>query len=239
MKLVPASEQLADYLGNHATALSRALNAEQINALEELRAETLRLPGSEMQISREQGAFLYLLSQLCQARRILELGRYTGYSTICFAAALPADGRIVTIDRDTKTLPVAERFFAKTGQSAKIEIRTGLALEILRELETATQENFFDLAFIDADKAPMQDYFEACLRLVRSGGLILLDNTLWSGEVADESKDDKTTKAIRDCNQFIAGDPRVECVLLNIADGILVARKITDGTREVQPPHHS
>lgn len=226
MKLVPTSEALATYLHHHASALAGSLNSEQLHALDELRNETQSLSGSEMQISKEQGAFLYLMARLCGAKRILELGRYTGYSTICLAAALPDSGKIISVDRDTRTLSVAEKYFQMTGQASKIDIRTGLATEVLESLKSSSNFDPFDLVFIDADKAPMRDYYEACLTLTRQGGLIILDNTLWSGQVVNEKDQQKSTQAIRDCNSFVTNDPRTESVLLNIADGVLAARKL-------------
>lgn len=225
MKLVPATPALANYLSSHATALDAALLPHEAMALEELRRETLCLPGSEMQISREQGAFMYLMTKLTGARKCVELGCYTGYSAIAVAAALPSDGFLVSIDKDEAMMAVARRYFERTGQAGKIRARAGNAQTELDKLMEEFGPGQFDLAFIDADKSPMIDYFEQCLRLLRAGGLILADNTLWNGDVANPAIRDKNTEAIRAFNQHVANDRRVECTLVNIADGIMMIRK--------------
>ena len=225
MKLVPATKELANYLSAHATALDAALLPQEALALEDLRRETLAMPGSEMQISREQGAFMYLMTKLTGTRRALELGCYTGYSAISVAAALPPDGILVSIDKDEVAMDVARRYFARTGQAGKIHPRVGNALGELEKLITEHGPGQFDLAFIDADKTPMIQYFELCLTLVRPGGLILADNTLWNGDVANPAIQDKNTAAIRAFNRHVANDRRVECTLVNVADGIMMIRK--------------
>jgi len=225
MKLVPATTELANYLGLHATALDTALLPQEALALEDLRRETLSMPGSEMQISREQGAFMYLMTKLTGARRAVELGCYTGYSAISVAAGLPSDGLLVSIDKDEMTMSVARRYFARTGQAGKIRSRVGNASDELEKLISEHGPGQFDLAFIDADKAPMIKYFELCLTLLRPGGLILADNTLWNGDVTNSAVTDKSTMAIRAFNHHVASDRRVECTLVNIADGIMMIRK--------------
>lgn len=226
MKLVPASESLARYLGDHSTALDHSLLPHESLALEALRRETLSMPGSEMQISREQGSFMYLIARLAGARKAVELGCYTGYSAISVAAAMPQGSLLVTIDKDPKTMEVACRYFERTGQSGKILPRVGDARAELDKLINEHGAGSFDLAFIDADKAPMLEYLDLCLKLVRPGGLILADNTLWNGDVANPAVDDKSTQAIREFNTTVARDPRVECTLVNIADGIMIMRVV-------------
>ncbi|MEY4631379.1 MAG: hypothetical protein RIQ81_1499 [Pseudomonadota bacterium] len=225
MKLVPATEKLAQYLAKHSTALDCALLPGEVLALADLRRETAGMSGSEMQIAAEQGSFMYTIARIAGARRCVEIGCFTGYSAIAVAAALPADGVLFTIDKDARTMEVANRYFVRTGQSGKIRPVTGDGLQELAKLESQWGPGSFDLAFIDADKAPMLDYFEACLRLVRSGGVILADNTLWSGEVVRAGADDKQTAAIRKFNETVAKDRRVEATLVNVADGIMMLRK--------------
>lgn len=225
MKLVPATESLAHYLSDHATALDHALLPGEALALEDLRRETLGIVGSEMQIAREQGSFMYLIAKLTGARRALELGCFTGYSAISIAAALPSNGLLVTIDKDEENMAIARRYFQRTGQSGKITTKVGNALDELGKLFEEHGPESFDLAFIDADKGPMLDYFEHCMKLLRVGGLILADNTLWNGDVTNRSSQDKCTIAIRQFNEAVAKDPRVEATLVNVADGIMMLRK--------------
>lgn len=225
MKLVPASEELARYLEKHSTALECALLAGEALALADLRRETASMTGSEMQIAAEQGSFMHSIAKIAGARRCVEIGCFTGYSAIAVAAALPADGVLFTIDKDSRTMEVASRYFVRTGQAGKIRPVIGDGLEELARLESKWGPGAFDMAFIDADKAPMLDYFEACLRLVRQGGVILADNTLWSGAVVRPGDRDQQTTAIRKFNDTVANDPRVEATLLNIADGIMMLRK--------------
>ena len=225
MKLVPATESLARYLSDHATALDRALLPGESLALEDLRRETLGVIGSEMQIAREQGSFMYLTAKLIGAQRALELGCFTGYSAIAVAAALPANGLLVTIDKDEVNMGIARRYFARTGQSGKIITKTGNAQDELENLFQEYGPESFDLAFIDADKGPMVEYFEHCLKLIRVGGLILADNTLWNGDVTNRSSQDPCTIAIQRFNDVVSNDPRVEATLVNVADGIMMLRK--------------
>ncbi len=225
MKLVPVSDRLADYLDSHSTALQRSLDPEKALALTELRRVTNQMTGREMQIAAAQGSFMYSLAKMTGARRCLEIGCFTGYSAISVAAALPNDGLLVTIDKDESAMTVARSFFKKTGQSHKIRAMTGNALSILDSIEKEFGRDSFDMAFIDADKLPMLDYFEVCMRLVRAGGIILADNTLWSGAVIEPAISDQQTEAIRNFNDAVSKDPRVEATLVNVADGIMVLRK--------------
>ena len=225
MKLVPATESLARYLSDHATALDRAMLPGEALALEDLRRETLTIVGSEMQIAREQGSFMYLIARLTGARRAIELGCFTGYSAISIAVALPPNGLLVTIDKDEENMAVARRYFTRTGQSGKILPKIGNAMDELEKLFEEHGPESFDLAFIDADKGPMLDYFEHCLKLIRVGGLILADNTLWNGDVTNPSSQDKCTIAIQQFNDAVSKDPRVEATLVNVADGIMMLRK--------------
>lgn len=189
-----------------------------------LRAETAKLPNAMMQISPEQGQFMALLAQLTGARRAVEIGTFTGYSSLSVARALPADGKLVCCDISKEYTDVARRYWAKAGVADKIELRLGPALETLNEL-ARTGAGTYDMAFIDADKTNYPKYYEAVLSLLRPGGAVLIDNVLWGGDVADPQARDEETTILRDLNRRIAGDERVDHCLLPIADGLTIARK--------------
>ena len=185
-----------------------------------LRAQTLKLPEHDMQIGPDQGAFMALLVTLMGARRILEIGTFTGYSSTAMALALPPDGRITCCDVSREWTDIARRAWADAGVEGKIDLRLAPATKTLATLD----DDSFDLCFIDADKPNYDAYYEGCLRVVRPGGLILIDNVLWSGEVADPSVDSEDVRAIRALNEKIAADERVDHVLLPLADGLTMAR---------------
>ena len=189
-------------------------------ALARLRERTAPMPQANMQIGAEQGAFMALLVKVLGARRILEIGTFTGYSSTVMALALPPDGRITCCDVSEEWTAIAREAWADAGVADRVELRLAPAAETLATLESGT----YDLAFIDADKGGYDAYYTECLRLVRPGGLILLDNTLWSGRVVDPSQDDADVTAIRAINDRIAGDERVEQVILPLADGLTLAR---------------
>ncbi len=193
--------------------------------LAKLRDETSRMPSGGMQISPEQGQFMALLVELIGAKRALEVGVFTGYSSIRVALALPADGRVVACDVSEEYTNVARRYWREAGVDQKIELRLGPALATLNALLAEGARGTFDFAFIDADKSNYGGYYDRCLELVRAGGLIAVDNTLWSGAVADSSRKDPDTRAIRDLNARISSDPRVSASLVPIGDGLLLARK--------------
>jgi predicted O-methyltransferase YrrM len=193
--------------------------------LERLRRETAELPNGGMQISPEQGQLMRLLIELTGARRALEVGVFTGYSSTVVALALPADGQLVACDVSEEWSNVARRYWREAGVESKIELHLRPAVETLDALLTAGQAGRFDFAFIDADKLGYDAYYERCLTLVRSGGLIAVDNALWSGAVADAADQRETTRAIRALNAKIAGDPRVTASLVPIGDGLYLARK--------------
>jgi predicted O-methyltransferase YrrM len=190
-----------------------------------LRAETALLPRARMQISPDQGALLALLVRLAGARRALEVGTFTGYSALAVAAALPAGGKLITCDVSEEWTAIARRYWDEAGLSGRIELRLGPAVDTLAELLRRDDAGSFDFAFIDADKPSYDAYYEACLGLVRPGGLIVLDNMLWGGAVADPSDNDEKTAAIRALNRKIRQDERVEACLLTVGDGVLLARK--------------
>jgi predicted O-methyltransferase YrrM len=193
--------------------------------LARLREETATHPRAQMQIAPEQGAVLRLLVELLGARRTLEIGTFTGYSSLAVALALPDDGTIVCCDVSEEFTSVARRYWAEGGVAHKTDLRIGPAVDTLDRLLADGGADTFDLAFIDADKAAYPAYWERCLQLVRRGGLIALDNVLWSGAVADPAVMDEDTQTLRGVNESIAGDERVTHVMLAVADGMTLARR--------------
>ncbi len=190
-----------------------------------LRAETARLPEAGMQIGADLGALLALLARAIGARRALEIGTFTGYSALAIAAALPEDGLLIACDTSEDWTAIGRRYWNEAGVAARIELRLGPARDTLAALAREHGTGTFDLAFIDADKTSYDAYYEACLGLLRRGGLVALDNMLWSGKVADPAASDESTRALRALNAKIAADPRVDASLLTIGDGVMLARK--------------
>lgn len=190
-----------------------------------LRAETARLPQAGMQIGPDQGALLALLARAIGAKRAIEIGTFTGYSALAVAAALPTDGKLVCCDVSEEWTAIARRYWEEAGLAKRIELRLGPALKTLAALTTKHGPGSFDFAFIDADKPAYDAYYEACLVLLRPGGLIALDNMLWSGNVAAPKKRDADTTALRALNAKIRDDLRVDCCLLTVGDGVMLARK--------------
>ena len=193
--------------------------------LRNLREETAADPMARMQIGPEQGQFMQLLVRMTGARRCLEVGVFTGYSSLAVALALPANGRILACDVSEKWTTIARRYWSAAGVADKIELRLAPALETLDQLVLCGAAASFDFAFIDADKANYQAYFERALTLIRSGGLIAVDNTLWQGAVADPAVRDEDTEAIRAFNRRLKEDPRVFQSLVPIGDGLSLALK--------------
>ncbi len=193
--------------------------------LARLREETAALPRSGMQISPEQGQFMALLAELVGARRVLEVGTFTGYSALVVALALPADGRIITCDVDEDMTAIAQRYWAEAGVADKIDLRLGPAVDTLDALLADGGADTFDFAFVDADKESYDAYYERALALLRQGGLMVIDNVLWSGAVADPEQQDADTSALRALNAKLHGDQRVSLSLLPVSDGITLARK--------------
>jgi predicted O-methyltransferase YrrM len=193
--------------------------------LARVRAETAAHPQAGMQIAPEQGALLTLLTELVGARRCLEIGTFTGYSSLAVALALPPDGLLLCCDVSDEYTQTARRYWGDAGVADRVELRLGPAVETLDALLAAGAEDTFDLAFIDADKPGYPAYWERCLRLVRRGGLIVLDNMLFHGRAVDPSPDDESGGAIHAMNDVIAADQRVTFVLLGIADGMTIARR--------------
>ncbi len=193
--------------------------------LRELREVTVKLEHGRMQISPEQGQLMALLVKLMGARRTIEVGTFTGYSALCVALALPEDGRVVACDMSEEWTDVGRRYWALAGVAQKIDLRLGAAGHTLDGLLAEGGAGNYDFAFIDADKGNYATYYEQCLRLVRAGGLIAVDNTLWSGSVADAGATDDDTVAIRALNDRMHGDARIELSMLPVGDGLTLALK--------------
>ncbi|HSE98366.1 MAG TPA: class I SAM-dependent methyltransferase [Blastocatellia bacterium] len=192
---------------------------QESELFQRLQKETFdRMAYPQMQVGRIEGQFLKMLVRLAGARRVLEIGMFTGYSALMMAEGLPEDGRLFTCDIDPKAEEMARRYFAESPHGHKIEIRMGPALETI-----ATLEGPFDMVFIDADKSNYSNYYEATLPLVRPGGLIVADNVLWSGKVL--KPEDEDTRAIVEFNRRVTADPRVENVCLTVRDGMMIAWK--------------
>jgi predicted O-methyltransferase YrrM len=192
--------------------------------LAELREETNKLPNAQMEIGADQGAFMQLLARAIGAKRYLEIGVFTGYSSLAVALALPDDGRIVACDVSKEYTDVARRYWGKAGVADKVDLHIGPAVDTLRSLMADGVEPF-DMAFIDADKVTTDTYYELALQIVRPGGLILVDNALQGGDVANRSNNDPGTIAMRALNAKAAVDRRVDVSLITLCDGVLIARK--------------
>lgn len=188
--------------------------------LAELRAETAKLPRPGLQIAPEQGRFMALLAQLTGARRYLEIGTFTGYSALCIALAMPADSHTLACDISKEWTDIARRYWQRAGVAERMELRLAPAQETLDALLAEGQASSFDLAFIDADKAGYQAYLERCLELVRPGGLIMIDNTLWSGKLVDERIQDEDTVSMRDFNRRLRERSDVEVAMVPVGDGL-------------------
>jgi predicted O-methyltransferase YrrM len=193
--------------------------------LARLRQETARQEMARMQISPEQGQFMFLLLRLIGATRCLEIGVFTGYSSLVTALALPEDGRIVACDVSEEWTAVARRYWREAGVESKIDLRIAPALETLDRLVEAGETGRFDFAFIDADKESYLAYYERVLQLLRPGGLLAVDNVLWSGRVADPEVSDADTAALRHFNESLHRDERIDLSLVPIGDGLTLARK--------------
>jgi predicted O-methyltransferase YrrM len=219
-------------MSNRTLGLSDAVYAYLLEAslrepplLKALREETAKMPEANMQISPEQGQFMALLARLMDARRCIEVGVFTGYSSLALALALPESGRIIACDVSEEWTRVARRYWREAGVAHKIDLRIALAIDTLRSLRANGGDGSFDFAFVDADKTSYGDYYEELLKLLRPGGLIAIDNTLWAGKVADPDVQDEDTVAIREFNAKLLADQRIDLSLVPIADGLTLARK--------------
>ena len=211
------SDELHQYVIDKGTRETPAQKA--------LRKVTANHPWAGMQIAPEQGQFLQLLVSLLGAKKIMELGVFTGYSSLSMALALPDDGKLIACDVNEEYTNTAKEFWAEAGVANKIELVLAPALDTMQARIDAGEAASFDLIFADAVKEEYLDYFEQGLKLLRTGGLITIDNTLWNGSVIDQSNQDADTAAIRELNQFVQQDPRVDMCLLPIGDGLTLARK--------------
>jgi predicted O-methyltransferase YrrM len=191
-----------------------------------LRRETEKLPEATMQLGPDQGAFLAWLVKLIRAKQALEIGTFTGFSALTVAMALPAGGKLVTCDVSQDWTSIGKPYWKEAGVAGKIDLRIGPAAVTLEKLEHEFGKNSFDFAFIDADKPAYDLYYEACLKLVRSNGVIVLDNVLRGGNVADRKAKDDATQSMRELNLKIRDDQRVSAVMLTLGDGLTVVRKL-------------
>ena len=202
------------------------VSVDESDLLRELREETAAsVEFSVMQISPEQGQFMTLLMRLIGAGRAIELGTYTGYSSICIASGLPEDGELICCDITEQWTDVAKRYWRRAGLENKISLHLRPALETLQALLDDARDGEFDFVFIDADKQNYVAYYELSLKLLRQGGLIAIDNTLWSGDVADPANQEPGTRAIRRMNEMLKHDDRVDKCMLPLGDGLSLARK--------------
>ncbi len=220
-KTLNLNSKLSEYL------LSVSLREPAI--LKELRETTAQYPNANMQIAPEQGQFMGMLAQLIHAKNALEIGVYTGYSSLSVALNLPDEGKLIACDVNEKWTSIAKTFWKKAGVSHKIDLRLAPAevtLDDLKQKVSEKKQDLFDFVFIDADKENYALYYDKSFELLRAGGLILIDNTLWDGDVADETVNDNSTKAIRAFNQKLFQDKRIQLSLLPIGDGLTLARKI-------------
>lgn len=216
-KMIQCSQELYDYV------LSVSLREPDI--LRRLREETEPFPHSAMQISPDQGQFMALLIRLIGATRTLELGVYTGYSSLVVALALPPRGKMIVCDVNDEWTSIARRYWAEAGVSHKVDLRLAPAIETLDSLLAEGLAGSFDFVFIDADKENYEAYYERSLELVRPGGLIAVDNVLWSGRVLDPQWIDPDTRSIRAFNLKLLSDDRVDVSMIPIADGLTLALK--------------
>ncbi len=217
-RTIPMTDPLYDYY------LASSLREPEI--LERLRDATLAHPEAGMQISPEQGQFMRFLVRLIGAARAIEIGTYTGYSALSVALALPDDGLLVACERREEFTKIGQPFWREAGVSDRIDLRIGKAVGTLEAMIEAGEGGTYDFAFIDGDKKNYVNYYELCLRLVRQGGLIAIDNALWSGRLVDKTLDDPASKAIRTLNEKIRDDERVDMSLLPIGDGLMLARRL-------------
>lgn len=213
--------QITDHL--HRYLVEHSVREPQV--LARLRAATASLPAARMQIGPEQGQLMALLAKLIDARRCIEIGVFTGYSSLAVALALPADGRILACDVSDEWTSIARRFWREAGVEHKIELKLQPALRTLEERLAEGEAARYDFAFIDADKPAYDTYYELLLKLLRPGGLIALDNTLWSGAVANPNDREPNAVALRALNDKLHRDERIDLSLLPIGDGLTLARK--------------
>ncbi|XP_077233548.1 uncharacterized protein LOC143875840 [Tasmannia lanceolata] len=215
-EVISVTPQLYDYI------LS---NVREPEILRELREETATLRGSQMQVSPDQAQLLAMLVQILGAQRCIEVGVYTGYSSLAVALVLPESGRLVACERDAKYLEIAKKYYERAGVSHKVDVKHGLAVDSLKSLILNGEASSYDFAFLDAEKRMYHEYFELLLQLVRVGGLIVIDNVLWYGKVADPLVNDPKTVSIRNLNKNIFEDKRISISMVPVGDGMTICRK--------------
>ena len=203
----------------------QSVSVREDPVLARLREETGAMPQANMQIGPEQGQFMALLAKLVGAKRCIEVGVFTGYSSLCVARAMPPEGRLIACDVSEEFTRIARRDWEQAGVADRIDLRIGPAKATLEAMLKDGNKSSIDFAFIDADKTSYRDYYELCFELLRPGGLIAIDNTLWGGAVADPKNNEKDTCALRELNTFLYGDERVDISLVPIGDGLTLARK--------------
>jgi len=213
------------FLPDHIRDYIASVSVRESDLMRRLREETAPLPRASMQLEPAQAQFLALLAQLIGARRTIEIGVFTGYSALAVALGLPADGKIIACDIDEGYTAVARRYWKEAGVDHMIDLRLRPAMETLHELLQQKKHGWFDLVFIDADKSNYEGYYECALELLRPGGLIVIDNTLWSGRVTDPAEKDVDTLALKALNQKIFADSRVTMSMIPIGDGMTLAMK--------------
>ena len=216
-KTLAINESIYQYLLDYSLRENEFLAA--------LRKETMGLEMARMQIAPEQGQFMAMLLSLIGAQKVIELGVFTGYSTLCMAQALPEEGLIVACDLNEDWANIGRSYWKKAGVEEKIKLRLGSAKDTLEIMLESGEQGQYDFAFIDADKENYINYYEQCLKLLRPGGLLAIDNVLWDGHVADLSIKDEETQAIRALNRHVYGDQRVDLSMVPIGDGLTLARK--------------
>ena len=207
-------------------AYLRRVSVRETDVQRRLREETASLEHAGMQICPEQGQLMRMLAGLVGARRAIEVGVFTGYSALCVALALPEDGELVACDVNEEWTAIARRYWAEAGVDSKIRLHLAPAFETLDALIRDGRSGEFDIAFIDADKTSYDLYYERCLELLRPGGLVLVDNVLWSGAVADENDRSEDTVALRAFNARLCDDTRIELSMLPVGDGLTITRKL-------------
>lgn len=216
MKTIAMTPALYDYL------LDKGVREHEV--LRALRERTSELAERNMQIAADQGAFMQMLVKITGARHIIEVGTFTGYSALAMAMALPEDGELVACDVSEEWTSIGKGFWEEAGVADRIRLEIAPALETLDALLEEGKTNHFDMAFVDADKENYMGYYERLLELVRPGGIILLDNVLWGGSIIDASNQDSSTIALRELNDALSQDTRVELVMLPVSDGLTLAR---------------
>lgn len=216
---------MSSFLSDSVVQYVTSVTSPESDLERRLREETSRLPEGGMQSSADAGALLALLARLVGTRRALEVGTFTGFTALKVASVLPADGKLICCDVSREWTNIGRRYWGEAGVAERIDLRLAPAMDTLTSLARQCGAGTFDFAFIDADKPGYPAYFDMCVKLVRPGGVIVLDNMLWGGSVADPNSSRQDVDVIRALNQTITDDARVESCLVTVGDGLMVARK--------------